>query len=71
MEKKIRIHENFKIFIKRNPISGAEWFEHGPTTSYSVVGATGELARCRTEKAAIKQKGEWEAYYEKFGWPGG
>lgn len=69
MEKRVYIRENFKLVYKKNSVSAHEWFDHGPTTSYSVVGPTGELARCRTEKGAIKQQKEWVKYYEKFGWP--
>ena len=70
MERKLRIRERFKLINKKSPVSGHEWFEHGPTTGYEVIGPTGVLATCRTLPAAEKQKAEWEAYYNKFGWPG-
>lgn len=57
-----RIRENFKLIDRKNPISGHEWTEHGPTTSYSVVGPAGEVSRHRTEAGAEKARAEWEAY---------
>ena len=70
MEYEIRIRERYKLINKKNPVSGHEWFEHGPTTGYEVAGPTGVLAICRTLENAEKQKEEWTAFYDKFGWPG-
>lgn len=66
---RLRIRENFKLINKRNPVSGHEWLEYGSTTSYSVVGPTGELGQFRTEASAQRSVKEWEEYYNKFGWP--
>lgn len=68
--KHLVIRERFKVIIKRNPISGHKWFDYGPTTGYEVVGPTGVVATRRTLANAEKEKAEWEAYYDKFGWPG-
>lgn len=57
-----RIRENFECINRKNPISGHEWAEHGVTTSYSVVGPTGEVSRHRSYPAAEKALAEWEAF---------
>ena len=62
----IRIRENYKLIDCKNPISGHEWTEHGPTTSYSVVGPFGDISRHTSEAKAEKAKVEWEAFYEKY-----
>ena len=61
-----RIRENFKLIHCKNPISGYEWIEHGPTTSYSVVGPTGEVSRHKSDAAAQKARNEWETYGSHF-----
>ena len=61
-----RIREVFKLINKKNPISGHEWFEYGPTTSYEVVGPTGVVSTHRTQAGADKAKAEWDDYAAKF-----
>lgn len=61
-----RIRENFKLIDRRNPISGHQWTEHGPTTSYSVVGPTGEVSKHRSEAQAIKSRDEYEEFEKRM-----
>ena len=61
----VRIREVFKTIDRRNPISGHEWTEHGPTTGYEVVGPFGVLEKCRTEVSAVAKAYEWQAFYDK------
>ncbi len=61
-----RIRENFKLIQCKNPISGHEWTEHGPTKSYSVIGPTGEVSRHKSDTAAQKARNEWETYGPHF-----
>lgn len=60
-----RIRENFKLINCKNPISGHEWTDHGPTTSYSVVGPTGEVSRHRSEAQAIKSRDKYEEFEKR------
>ena len=60
-----RIRENFARIDRGNPVSGHAWTEHGPTTSWSVVGPAGEVSRHLSEHAAEKALAEWESFYAK------
>jgi hypothetical protein len=60
-----RIRENFDRINHRNPVSGHEWVEHGPTTTWSVVGPVGVVSNHRTEAGAQTALAEWEAFYAK------
>lgn len=64
----LRIKEEFHLIPKRNPISGHEWNEHGPTTTWCVTGPTGTLSRHRTLEGAEKELAHWKAYYDRGGW---
>lgn len=63
----VSIRPVFKLIDKRNPISGHEWTEHGPTTGYVVVGACGVYSRHRIWERAEKARKELQAFYDKFG----
>jgi hypothetical protein len=62
----VSIREIFKKQNKVNPISGHEWIEHGPTTSFQVIGAVGVHSRHRTIVGAEKAKQELQNFYNKF-----
>ena len=58
-----------EVFTKQNnvnPISGHEWTEHGPTTSFQVIGAAGVHSKHRTIAGAEKAKQELQDFYNKF-----
>jgi hypothetical protein len=58
----VRIREVFKITWHRNPISGHEWSEHGPTTSYEIVRDGRVVEKCKTQKKADKLLVEWQNF---------
>jgi hypothetical protein len=62
----IRVREVYRRIDCHNPVSGHRWTEHGPTTGYEVVGATGVLSKHRTEAAALKEAAEWQDFYTKY-----
>lgn len=62
------IREQFEFIDKRNTISGHQWTEHGPTTTYMVISPTGILSRHRTQKSAEQALIEWREYYERGEW---
>lgn len=63
----LSIREEFRLIDKKNPVSGHQWTEHGPTTSWVVVGPTGVLSRCRSQEGAEKQLQEWKDYFDRGG----
>ena len=71
MDRTIRIRERFALLHKRNPISGHEWTEHGPTTSYETVGIAGVVSWHRTLAGAEKSRAEWQEYYDSVDRLGG
>ena len=60
------IREVFKLIPKHNPISGHQWTEHGPTTSYKVMGNGVEHSRHKSSAAAEKARESLQAFYNKF-----
>jgi hypothetical protein len=63
---KLRIREVFKRIHKKNPISGHEWTEHGPTIGYEIAGPCGVESKYKTEKAALDAAAKSQAFYDKF-----
>lgn len=63
----LRIREEFHLIEKRNPISGHKWHEHGPTSTWAVVGATGVLSRHRSQTGAEKELQHWKKYFDRGG----
>jgi hypothetical protein len=64
--REVRIREVFKTTYRRNPISGHEWPEHGPTTSYEIVGPFGVVDTARSEKKAEQLRAQWQDYYNRL-----
>lgn len=62
----VSIREVFTRQNKVNPVSGHEWTEHGPTTSFQVIGAVGIHSTHRTITGAEKAKQELQDFYNKF-----
>lgn len=62
----VYIRENFKKFIKTNPISGYSWLEQGATINYSVIGGSGVFSTHKTIKQAEKKARELQDFYNKF-----
>ena len=65
MPVQVRIRENFKKIQCKNAVSGHTWTEHGPTTSYSVMGLFGEVECVKTPERAEQLRVEWQAFYDK------
>lgn len=59
------IREDFQLIPQRNIVSGHQWFAHGPTTTWLIVGPTGVCGRHRTEKGADKELIEWQAFFDR------
>jgi hypothetical protein len=62
----VEIREVFKRLDHHNPVSGHRWTDHGPTTSYEIVGPLGVCAKARTEAGAQRKRDEWQAYYDNL-----
>ena len=59
----LRIRDRFKITVKRNPVSGHEWIEHGPTTGYEIVYRGFVVANAKTQEKADSLYEEWKAFH--------
>jgi hypothetical protein len=66
LENKTRVREVYKRINKRNPNSGHEWTEPGPTTEYEVVGRIGVISFHKKESVAESIANEWQEFYNKF-----
>jgi hypothetical protein len=62
----VAIREIFKNIDRKNPISGHEWTEHGPTTGYEIAGPFGVVDRARTQAGAERRRADWQSYYDRL-----
>lgn len=65
MNVEIRVNPIRSETWKRNPLSGHEWREYGPTTGWEVRGPHGRISTHKSEKKANAVAEEWREFYER------